>query len=130
MEYAGNVHAREGVSMPTIDILAIHRISAAERARIEAVDPSVRVTDAGGWFAGERRESWPRMTSARFLAPPAPGSGTRDEPDRLLAKAEVIIGGWPFPIDLRARSPKLKWFHQRPAGASNLLRGDIWGSDV
>jgi phosphoglycerate dehydrogenase-like enzyme len=24
----------------------------------------------------------------------------------------------------------LKWFHQRPAGASNLLRGDLWGSDV
>ena len=31
---------------------------------------------------------------------------------------------------LRARAPKLKWFHQRPAGASNLLIGDLWGSDV
>src|SRR5262249_30751248 len=43
---------------------------------------------------------------------------------------EVILGGWPFPLDLRARSPRLRWFHQRPAGASNLLRGDLWGSDV
>jgi len=42
----------------------------------------------------------------------------------------VILGGWPFPLDLRARAPKLKWFHQRPAGASNLLIGDLWGSDV
>ena len=25
---------------------------------------------------------------------------------------------------------RLKWFHQRPAGASNLLKGDLWGSDV
>ena len=41
-----------------------------------------------------------------------------------------ILGGWPFPLDLRARSPRLKWFHQRPAGASNLLLGDLWGSDV
>jgi phosphoglycerate dehydrogenase-like enzyme len=24
----------------------------------------------------------------------------------------------------------LKWFHQRPAGASNLLIGDLWGSGV
>jgi phosphoglycerate dehydrogenase-like enzyme len=24
----------------------------------------------------------------------------------------------------------MKWFHQRPAGASNLLKGDLWGSDV
>ena len=42
----------------------------------------------------------------------------------------MILGGWPFPLDLRARSPRLKWFHQRPAGASNLRIGDLWGSDV
>ena len=57
-------------------------------------------------------------------------ASTRDERDCLLAQAEVILGGWPFPLDLRARSPRLRWFHQRPAGASNLLRGDLWGSDV
>ena len=58
------------------------------------------------------------------------GAGTREERDRLLADAEVILGGWPFPLDLRARAPRLKWFHQRPAGASNLMLGDLWGSDV
>ena len=58
------------------------------------------------------------------------GTGTRAERDRLLAEAEVILGGWPFPLDLRARAPRLKWFHQRPAGASNLRLGDLWGSDV
>ncbi len=42
----------------------------------------------------------------------------------------MILGSWPFPLDLRSRSPKLKWFHQRPAGASNLKLGDLWGSDV
>jgi phosphoglycerate dehydrogenase-like enzyme len=42
----------------------------------------------------------------------------------------VIIGGWPFPLDLRARAPRLKWLHQRQAGASNLLGSDLWGSDV
>jgi phosphoglycerate dehydrogenase-like enzyme len=31
---------------------------------------------------------------------------------------------------LRTRAPLLKWFHQRPAGASNLRLGDLWGSDV
>jgi hypothetical protein len=59
------------------------------------------------------------------LAPDAAGSGTRAERDRLLAEAEVILGGWPFPLDLRARAPNLKWFHQRPAGAGNLLMGDL-----
>jgi phosphoglycerate dehydrogenase-like enzyme len=42
----------------------------------------------------------------------------------------VILGGWPFPLDLRARAARLKWFHQRPAGASNLKLGDLWNSDV
>src|SRR6266700_3350329 len=116
--------------MQRINVLNIQRISAEDRAKIEAVDPAIQLTDAGGWYDGEIRETWPAFTSARYLAPSATGSGTNEERDRLLAEAEIILGGWPFPLDVRARAPRLKWFHQRPAGASNLLRGDLWGSDV
>ncbi len=116
--------------MPMFNILALTRIRPEDRASIEAVDPGVRLTDAGGWFDGEYRETWPAFTANRYLAPNATGQGSRDDRDRLLAEADIILGGWPFPLDLRARSPRLKWFHQRPAGASNLLRGDLWGSDV
>jgi glyoxylate/hydroxypyruvate reductase A len=116
--------------MPSVNVLAIQRSTEAERARITAIDPSIRLTDAGGWFDGEIRDTWPAATATRYLSPTATGQGTRDERDRLLAEADVILGGWPFPLDLRARSPRLKWFHQRPAGASNLLLGDLWGSDV
>src|SRR6266581_3400138 len=116
--------------MQRINVLDIQRVSAADRAKIEAVGPAIKFTDAGGWFDGEYRETWPAFSSARYLAPGAMGRGTREERDRLLADAEIILGGWPFPLDLRARAPKLKWFHQYPAGASNLLRGDLWGSDV
>jgi len=116
--------------MRRVDVLSIQRISAEDRARIEAVDPAVRLVDAGGWFDGEIRETWPAFSATRYLPPGATGTGTRAERDRLLAEAEVILGGWPFPLDLRARAPRLKWFHQRPAGASNLRLGDLWGSDV
>ena len=116
--------------MRTVNVLAIQRVKPADRARIEAVDPTVRFTDAGGWFDGEIRNSWPAYTAARYLAPGASGAGTQEERDRLLADAEVVIGGWPFPLDLRARARQLRWFHQRPAGASNLRLGDLWGSDV
>lgn len=116
--------------MRKIEVLTIQRISADECAMIEAVDPSIALTDAGGWFDGEIRATWPEFTSRRYLSPDANGAGTAEERNRLLAKAEVILGGWPFPLDLRARSPKLKWFHQRPAGASNLMLGDLWKSDV
>src|SRR6202007_1263820 len=101
-----------------------------ERAKIEAVDPSVRLTEAGGWFDGEYRQTWPVFTVQRYLAPGALGRGTREQRDRLLAEADIALGGCPFPLDLRARAPRLKWFHQRPAGASNLLVGDLWGSPV
>ncbi len=116
--------------MRTLNVLSLTRTSADDRAKIEAVDPAVRLTDAGGWFDGEYRDTWPPYSAARYLAPGAMGSGTRDERDALLSEAEIILGGWPFPFDLRARAPRLKWFHQRPAGASNLLKGDLWGSDV
>ena len=116
--------------MRKINVLAIQRISDRERAMIEAVDPFVALTDAGGWFDGEIRATWPEFTSRRYLSPDANGAGSAEERDQLLAKAEVILGGWPFPLDLRARSPSLKWFHQRPAGASNLMLGDLWNSDV
>jgi phosphoglycerate dehydrogenase-like enzyme len=116
--------------MRTVNVLAIQRSTEAERTRIAAVDPAIRLTDAGGWFDGEIRDTWPAAAATRYLAPTATGHGTRDERDSLLAEADVILGGWPFPLDLHARSPRLKWFHQRPAGASNLLLGDLWGSDV
>jgi len=111
-------------------VLSLVRLSEADKARIQAADPAVVLTDAGGWFDGEFRETWPTFTVARYLAPDAHGKGSRAERDALLAEAEVILGSWPFPRDLLARSPKLKWFHQRPAGASNLLLGDLWRSPV
>lgn len=112
------------------NILTLTRLSTGHRAEIQAVDQSVRLTEAGGWFDGEYRDSWPAFSADRYLAPDATGRGSREERDHLLAEADVIVGGWPFPLDLRARAPRLKWFHQRPAGASNLRRGDLWGSDV
>src|ERR1700680_3142980 len=116
--------------MQRINVLAIQRLGAEDRSRIEAVDPAIELTDAGGCYDGEIRQTWPAFTAARYLAPGAAGSGTREERDRLLAEADIVLGGWPFPLDLRARAPRLKWFHQRPAGASNLLLGDLWGSNV
>ena len=113
-----------------VSILAIQRIGAADKARIEAVDPAVRLIDAGGWFDGEVRETWPAFTTQRYIGRNANGQGSREERNRLLSEAEIILAGFPFPLDLRARAPQLRWFHQRPAGASNLLIGDLWGSDV
>src|SRR6516165_8771788 len=101
--------------MERVNVLSIARISAEDRVKIEAVDSAVHLTDAGGGFDGEIRETWAAFASERYLTAGAVGAGTREQRDQLLADAEVILGGWPFPLDLRARAPNLKWFHQRPA---------------
>jgi len=111
-------------------VLSITPLSRAESEQIRGVDPSIELTEAGGWFDGEIRETWPAFTVARYLPGDARGHGSAAERDEMLADAEIILGSWPFPLDLRARAPKLQWFHQRPAGASNLRRGDLWESDV
>lgn len=116
--------------MRKINILALQPLSKDARSKIEAVGPTVQLTDAGGWYDGEFRETWPAASVSRFLAPNAQGHGSREERDKLLADAEIVIGGWPYPLDLRQRAPKLKWFHQMQAGASNLHMSDLWGSDV
>jgi glyoxylate/hydroxypyruvate reductase A len=114
----------------TVEVLVIQPISDDDLQRIAAVDARLRVIDARRWFDDEIRHTWPQWTVQRYLGDRAAPASTREERDRLLATAEIVFGGWPFPLDLRARAPHLKWFHQRPAGASNLLRGDLWGSDV
>jgi phosphoglycerate dehydrogenase-like enzyme len=116
--------------MTTVNILSLEPLSEADQKRIQAIDPRVTLTMAVGWFDGEIRENWPDYTVRRYLRPDANGKGTRAERDALLAEADVIFGGFPPLKDMRARAPKLKWFHQRPAGASNLLVTDLWESDV
>lgn len=114
----------------TLNILSMIPLGAAGRERIEGIDPSVRLVMAPNWFHGEYRDTWPEYTSRSYLPPDLHGEGTRAERDALLAEAEIVLCGFPYPFDIRSRAPKLKWFHQTPAGASNLLNGDLWESDV
>jgi glyoxylate/hydroxypyruvate reductase A len=113
-----------------MEILVIHPVADEALGQIAAVAPRVKVIDARGWFDGEIRDTWPSYTVKRYMGNRQSPASTRKERDELLARAEIILGGFPYPLDLRSRAPRLKWFHQLPAGASNLLRGDLWESDV
>src|SRR6267143_2215147 len=116
--------------MLTREVLVVVPVSDDALSRIAAVDRYLHVVDARGWFDVELRETWPPWTVQRYLGQRLGPNSSRHERDQLLAGAEIILGGFPFPLDLRARAPRLRWLHQLPAGASNLLRGDLWGSDV
>ena len=114
----------------TLSVLSLIPLPQTIQEAIRAVDPSVALAMAPGWFDGEIRETWPAFTTERYLHAGSSGQGTRAERDALLAEAQVLVIGFPFPLDVRARAPKIEWVHQRPAGASNLRRGDLWDSGV
>jgi len=118
------------MSTPHVEVLVIAPAADEALGRIAAVDPRVHLVDARGWFEAEIRDTWPSWTVERYLGRHTTAVSSREQRDRVLATAEVVVGGWPFPLDLRRRAPRLRWFHQLPAGASNLLPGDLWGSDV
>jgi len=113
-----------------LKILSMIPLSDGGRMRIEGIDPSISLVMAPNWFHGEFRDTWPEYTVRSYLPPDLKGKSTREQRDAMLAEAEIVLGGFPFPLDLRSRAPKMQWFHQTPAGASNLLNGDLWESDV
>src|SRR5208282_3090299 len=116
------------MAIRSVEVLVIVPVAAESLTSIAAVDSRIVVVDARGWFEAEIAQTWPRWTVERYLAQRSMAEHPRQELNRILASAEIILGGWPFPLDLRARAPRLRWFHQLPAGASNLLPGDLWKS--
>ncbi len=115
--------------MEQLNVLSLVPLTDEARADIESVDRAVRVTTAVGTFDEELRAAWGDHVADGYLRPNTKPS-TRQERDDLLAEADVIVAGFPVPVDLVARAPRLRWFHQTPAGASNLQRCDLWGSQV
>lgn len=110
------------------NIVSLVGLSQDEADAIRAIDPAITLIEAAGAFNGEYAQTWPAATAARYVR--GNGKGTQAERDAILAEAEIVLAGFPFPLDLRARAQRMKWMHQTPAGASNLRRGDLWGSNV
>jgi phosphoglycerate dehydrogenase-like enzyme len=115
-----------------VNIVVLGAVGERPLEEIAAVDPSIKVIDARGMFEVEYAETWPTETVQRYVPRTfiTNSKTTRAERDALLAEADIICLRFPFPLDLRARSPRLKWVHQTPAGASNLRMGDLWGTSV
>jgi len=118
--------------MKTTTVLVLGAVGEQPLERIAAVDPAVRVVDARGVFEVEYAGTWPSETVERYVPQSliTQSKTTRAARDTLLAEADVICIRFPFPLDLRARAPRLAWLHQTPAGASNLRMGDLWDSTV
>jgi phosphoglycerate dehydrogenase-like enzyme len=116
--------------MESVKVLVLPQLSDEALHRIQDVDRRITVVDARGWFDIELRATWPQWTVDRYLGSRTYPVTSLEERNRVLESAQVVLTGWPPLKDLRARAPRLKWVHELPAGASNFLETDLWGSDV
>src|SRR5688572_2773343 len=116
--------------MKSIEVLVIPQISDQVLERIAKLDPRVKVVDVRGWFDVELRASWPQWTIDRYLGNRDYPASTLEQRNHALASAQIVLLGWPPLKDLSSRAPSLKWVHELPAGASNLVGTDLWGSDI
>ena len=116
--------------MERVELLVLPQVSDKVLHQIQNVDGRVKVVDARGWFDVELRATWPQWTVDRYLGARKSPLTRREERNRALASAQIVLTGWPPLKDLRARAPLLKWVHELPAGASNFLETDLWNSDV
>jgi phosphoglycerate dehydrogenase-like enzyme len=116
--------------MDTIQVLILPQVPDQVLRQIEDVNGRINVIDARGWFDVEIRATWPQWTVERYIGDRRSPRTTLEQRDNALASADVVLTGWPPLKDLRARAPRLKWVHELPAGASNFIGTDLWGSDI
>src|SRR5512145_2134529 len=116
--------------METIQVLILPQVPDQVLQRVQDVDRRINVIDARGWFDVELRATWPQWTVDRYIGGRKSPRTTLEQRNDALASAEVVLTGWPPVKDLRARAPRLKWVHELPAGASNFLDTDLWGSNI
>jgi phosphoglycerate dehydrogenase-like enzyme len=116
--------------MESVEVLVMPQVSDEVLHRIQNVDCRVKIVDSRGWFEVEIRATWPQWTVDRYLGARKYPATSLEERNDALASAQIVLTGWPPLKDLRARAPRLKWVHELPAGASNFLDTDLWGSDV
>jgi phosphoglycerate dehydrogenase-like enzyme len=111
-------------------VLLMPQVSDEMLKRIQNVDGRIEAVDVRGWFDVEIRATWPQWTVDRYLGARKSPATSLEARNYALAAAEIVLTGWPPLKDLRARAPRLKWVHELPAGASNFLDTDLWGSNV
>jgi len=116
--------------MESVEVLLMPQLADEALQRIQSIDRRIKIIDARGWFDVELRATWPQWTVERYIGARKSPASSLEERNRALAAAEVVLTGWPPVKDLRARAPRLKWVHELPAGASNFLETDLWGSDI
>ena len=114
----------------SLEVVVLPQLADQVLEGIAKLDQRIKIVDVRGWFDVELRATWPQWTIDRYLGHRDYPASTLEQRNRALASAEVVLLGWPPLKDLSSRAPRLKWVHELPAGASNLVDTDLWESNV
>lgn len=92
-----------------LNVLVLGAVGDRPLEEIAAVDPTLHVIDGRGVFEVEYAQTWPEETVRRYVPQTlvTQSTTTRVERDALFASADIICMRFPFPLDLRARCPRL-----------------------
>ena len=77
----------------SLEILSLTNLPEDLQHQIRNLDKDIKLTMAPGWFDGEIRDTWPTFTVDRYLSPMSHGQATKEDRDKLLNDAEVILVG-------------------------------------
>lgn len=81
--------------MESVKILVLAQLTDEALHRIQNVDPRIDVVDARGWFDIELRATWPQWTVDRYLGNRKHPATSREERNRALDSAQIVLTGWP-----------------------------------
>jgi phosphoglycerate dehydrogenase-like enzyme len=105
--------------MTPVNVLVMAPMLGADLSYVADIDPRIVVLDGNDAFVADRR------TEGEGAGPAAGG-----EADALLARADVLVLGYPVPAHVAGRAPRLRWAHHTQAGVSNFHRSDLWSSEI
>ncbi len=101
--------------MEKINVVLMRPIERELIDQISSVNSAINILDASSYFSLQQ--------------PGEENAKSKNELDKVLAQADVILGFWP-PEKVLSRSPHLKWFHSMLAGVDRPEFKNIVNSSV
>ncbi len=112
----------------TTNLIVFARTTPADMNAMRAAG-DVNVIDGWREFQDEIFEGWPEGLRARSgqAVEQTTSAAQREE---ILASADAVLLGYPYPKHILARMPRLRWVHLAGAGVASLAGSEWWASAV
>jgi phosphoglycerate dehydrogenase-like enzyme len=112
----------------TINLIVFTRTTPADLTAMRAIG-DLNVIDGWREFQDEIFERWPEALRGRS-GQAVEQTTTASQREEMLASADAVLLGYPYPKHILSRMPRLRWVHLAGAGVSSLAGSEWWASAV